>query len=272
MARNLCRGGHRVVGHDLNPAGLAAATRFGVIAAADAAEVVVRCGIVLTSVRSSEAWVELAQTALIPHAQPGQTFIDLGTTAAPQTRRIAARLAEKGAVLIDAPVSGGPAGAEAGTLRIFVGGLEEAVASIRPILEALGDPARVVYCGPTGAGQVVKGCNQLAMGLADAAYMEALSFGVAQGIPPGVVAQGVGGEEGWREHFAAVAQQVAAGRGDAWETKYPELPYFIEEANEKQLAMPLMRALHAFGIGIPKDTSDCMGRPTIAFWRSLLGE
>jgi len=271
MARNLCRANHEVVGYDLDAQRLAQAQTAGVRPAEGVGEVVADCPVVLTSLRSSEAWVELAETEFVPRARSGQVFIDMGTVAPPQTRRIAAALAAKGAALVDAPVSGGPAGAEGGTLRIFVGGDPAVVAQVRPILDVLGDTERVVYCGPSGSGQVVKGCNQLAMGLADAAYMEALSFGVAQGIDPQMIAQGVGGGEGWREHFAGIAEQVIAGRGDLCETKYPELPYYLEEANEKQLAMPLMRALYAYGVGFPKNIPDCMGRPTIALWQALLG-
>ncbi|MBM3475880.1 MAG: NAD(P)-dependent oxidoreductase [Armatimonadetes bacterium] len=270
MARNLCRAGYEVLGYDLDVGKLADAESAGVTAADDAGEVVARCEVVLTSLRSSETWVELAETELVPHARSGQVFIDMGTVAPPATRRIAASLAAKGAALVDAPVSGGPGGAASGTLRIFAGGDPEAVEQVRPILEVLGDPERVVYCGPSGSGQVVKGCNQLAMGLADAAYMEALSFGVAQGIDPLVIAQGVGGEEGWRSHFAALARHITAGHADECYVKYPELPYFIAETNDKRLLMPLMRALYAFSLGLANDNRDNMGRPTIAFWRALM--
>jgi 3-hydroxyisobutyrate dehydrogenase-like beta-hydroxyacid dehydrogenase len=270
MAANLCRACHEVIGYDLNAERLALAEAKGVKAAASASDVLAKCEVVLTSLRSSEAWVQLADAEFVPHARSGQVFVDMGTVAPPQTRRVATALAAKGAALIDAPVSGGPGGAESGTLRIFVGGDPEVVAQMRPILEVLGDPERVVYCGPSGSGQVVKGCNQLAMGLADAAYMEALSFGARQGIDPLVIAQGVGGDEGWRGHFAALAKQIAAGRADECYVKYPELPYFLEEANDKGLPMPLMKALYAFGLGSTKDNRDNMGRPTIALWRELM--
>lgn len=270
MARNLYRAGHRVVGYDIRADRLEECQAWGIIAAKNVGEVVARCNPVLTSVRSPEAWVRLAETELVPRAWAGQVFIDLGTTAPPQTRKIAALLAQKHAHLVDAPVSGGPAGAETGTLRIFVGGAVEIVERVREMLEVLGDPEHIVYCGPSGAGQVVKGCNQLAMGLADAAYMEALSFGVAQGIDPVTIARGIGGGEPWRAHFAEIAQRIAQGKADECYVKYPELPYFLEESDEKGLSMPLTRALYAFGLGLPKDNLDNMGRPTIAFWRALL--
>jgi 3-hydroxyisobutyrate dehydrogenase-like beta-hydroxyacid dehydrogenase len=271
MARNLCRACYRVVGYDPNAPRLAECEGAGLAPAQSVAEVVTRSEVVLTSLRSSEVWVEVAEGELVPNARPGQVFIDMGTVAPPQTRRIAAMFAAKGAALIDAPVSGGPGGAQAGTLRIFVGGDAEVVESVRPLLEILGDPERIVYCGPSGAGQVVKGCNQLAMGLADAAYMEALSFGVRQGIDPLAIAQGVGGGEPWREHFAGLARRIAAGKADECYVKHPELPYFLEEANDKGLPMPLMRALYAFSLGGTKSNLDNMGRPTVAFWRELMG-
>jgi 3-hydroxyisobutyrate dehydrogenase-like beta-hydroxyacid dehydrogenase len=270
MARKLCREGHNVVGCDLNADRLRECAQAGVVAAAGVTEVLAASDIILTSLRTSEAWVQLAEEELIPAARPGQVFVDLGTVAPPQTRRVAALLAERGASLVDAPVSGGPVGAESGTLRIFVGGDPGPVRRVWPLLEVLGDPERIVYCGPSGSGQVVKGCNQLAMGLADAAYMEALAFGVSQGIDPRVIAQGVGGRDGWRGHFAHLAEQIVGGHAAQCYVKYPELPYSLEEANEQDLPMPLTRALHAFGIGLSKDNRDNMGRPTIAFWRALM--
>jgi 3-hydroxyisobutyrate dehydrogenase-like beta-hydroxyacid dehydrogenase len=270
MARNLCRADYSVLGYDLDQVRVRECAETGVVEASGPVQIATECDIVLTSVRSSEAWVALMEEHLVPRARGGQTFVDLGTVAPPQTRRVGAALAGKGAALVDAPVSGGPGGAETGTLRIFVGGDAEVFERVRPILEVLGDSARIVHCGPCGAGQVVKGCNQVAMGVADAAYMEALSFGVAQGIDPQAIIQGVGGDEGWRGHFAALATRIAAGHEDGRETKYPELPYYLEESNEQGLEMPLMRALYRYGLGFPNDKLDCMGRPTIAFWPAVL--
>ncbi|MGQ9731423.1 MAG: NAD(P)-dependent oxidoreductase [Candidatus Zipacnadales bacterium] len=243
MAKNLLRAGYRLIVFDIDPERIAALVTVGAEAAQNVREVVQRTDIVLTSLRSSEVWVEVAEGELVDQSRTGQIFIDLGTVVPLETRRLAALFAERGAALVDAPVSGGPSGASTGKLRIFVGGDRQIVQRVWPILEVLGDPERIVYCGAIGAGQVVKGCNQLAMGLADAAYMEALAFGVREGIDPSIIGQAVGGgPEPWRRHFESIADRVAQGQGEALYVKFPELPYFLAEADAQGTPMPLTRA------------------------------
>ena len=270
MARRLLGAEHRLVAFDIDAERLAACVGAGAWAAESAVDAVQRSQVVLTSLRSSAVFVEVAEESLVPNARPGQVFIDLGTTEAPETRRLAAALAARGATLLDAPVSGGPGGSQSGTLRIFVGGDEAAYRRCRPILEVLGDPERIVYCGPSGCGQVVKGVNQLAMGLGDAAYLEAIAFGVRAGADPEAIRQGVGGDEGWRAHFAALAKRVLDGTAETCWVKFPELPYFLAEAREKGFEPPLTRALYEFCRAAERSYRDNMGRPTVSFWHELM--
>jgi len=225
---------------------------------------------VLASLRSSAVWVEVAEGALVPNAREGQVFIDLGTVAPPETRRLAQAFAERGGSLLDVPVSGGPGGSASGTLRMFAGGERAVYERCRPILEVLGDPERVVYMGPSGAGQAAKGVNQLAMGLADAAYLEALAFGVRAGIDPEALARAIGGDEGWRSHFAGLARRVAEGTAEQCWVKFPELLYFLAESADRGQPMPLTEALHAFLAAGDVSCRDNMGRPTVSFWREAM--
>ena len=222
MARNLLKAGYPLTAYDLRPEPLAASTAVGATAVESAAEVVRRSEVVMTSLPASAVFVQVAETELLPNARSGQAFIDLGTTEAAETRRLAAALAQKGAALIDAPVSGGGGGAKAGALRIFMGGDEPVAQRCRPILAVLGDPERVVYCGPSGSGQVVKGVNQLAMGLGAAAYLEAMAFGVRAGADPAAIAQAVGDSTGWRGYFATIAQRAIAGTAEGGFVKFWE--------------------------------------------------
>jgi len=270
MARQLLLAGYKVIGFDPNTERLTACVSAGATRAANVEEVVSSANTVLTSLRSSAVFVEVAEKHFLPNARRGQLFIDLGTTTAPETRRLAAALSAKGATLIDAPVSGGPQGAATGTLRIFVGGDAEAVKRCRPILEVLGEPKRVVYCGPTGTGQVVKGTNQLAMGLGVAAYMEAIAFAVRTGVNLEAIEQSVGGDDGWRAHFSGIAKQIMRGNGGTMVVKYPELPYFLEEAQAQGIEMPLTQALNAFLKDSKHDMLDNMNRPSRSFWRELI--
>ncbi|MFP4057808.1 MAG: NAD(P)-dependent oxidoreductase [Candidatus Brocadiia bacterium] len=271
MAATLLRAGYGVLGFDIDPSRLAACVERGAEAAGDSPDVVRRCETVLTSLRSSEVFAQVAEGELVPHARRGQVFIDLGTVAPPTARRVAAAFAARGATLLDAPVSGGPQGSAAGTLRIFVGGDRAAYDRCLPILHTLGDPQRVVYCGPSGTGQAVKGTNQLAMGLGDAAYLEAIAMGVRAGADPEAIRQGVGGEEGWRGHFARLAARVLEGTAESVWVKFPELPYFLAEAAARGFELPLTRALHAFLEGGDGSFRDNMGRPTASWWRELMG-
>jgi 3-hydroxyisobutyrate dehydrogenase-like beta-hydroxyacid dehydrogenase len=270
MARNLLSAGYPLIAFDISAERLDAIVAAGAERGETAPDVVRRSTVVLTSLRSSAIFVEVAEQHLVPNARPGQVFIDLGTTAPPETRRLAAAFAAKGATLLDVPVSGGPHGIETHTLRMFAGGDEGAFARCRPIIEAIGGPNHVVHCGPSGSGQIVKGVNQLAMGLGDAAYMEALAFGIRAGVDPKAIRQAVGGDDGFRRHFAAIADRVIEGKGEGLWVKFPELPYFLAEAREKGFPLPLTEALHAFLSAVEPRWRDNMLRPTVSFWHEVL--
>jgi len=269
MARNLLAAGYPLTAFDISGERLAAIVAAGAERAESAAEVARRCDIVLTSLRSSAIFVEVAQGELLPNARAGQAFIDLGTTAPPETRRLAAAFAARGATLLDVPVSGGPHGIETRTLRMFAGGDRAAFDRCRRLLEALGGPKHIVYCGPGGCGQIVKGVNQLAMGLGDAAYMEALAFGVRAGVDPEAIREAVGGDDGFRRHFAAIAGRVVEGKGESLWVKFPELPYFLAEAAEQGVPLPLAEALYTFLSAVEPRWRDNMARPTASFWHEL---
>ncbi|MGD2176036.1 MAG: NAD(P)-dependent oxidoreductase, partial [Candidatus Brocadiaceae bacterium] len=213
MARNLLAGGYEVTGYDIDEDALGAAVSAGARAAGSVAEVVEAGQVVMTSLPYSHTWVEVAEGELVPAARDGQVFIDLGTVAPPETRRLAGEFAATGAILLDVPVSGGSRGAREGTLRMFAGGDRSTYEQCRPILEVLGDPERIVYCGPSGSGQVVKGINQMAAGMTRAVMLECLALGEHGGADLAAARQGVGGDAGWRAVFRGVAEAVLEGNG-----------------------------------------------------------
>ena len=270
MARNLLAAGYALAAFDIDPERLAACVEAGAVGCGSSAAVVARSDVVLTSLRSSAIFVEVAEAQLVPNARAGQVFIDLGTTEPPETRRLARAFAAKEATLLDVPVSGGPGGSAGGTLRMFVGGERAVAERVWPLLEVLGAPERVVYCGPSGCGQVMKGVNQLAMGLADAAYMEAIAYGVRDGLDPRAIRQAVGGDDGWRGHFGGLARRVRDGEGERLVVKFPELPYYLREAREQGFEMPLTTALFEFCSEGDVIFFDNMRRPTASFWRELM--
>ena len=272
MAKNLHNAGYPLIGYDIDAAKCTALAATGATAGNDTPQVVENSDVVMTSLRSSDVFCSVAEQHLIPNAHDGHVFIDLGTTEVEKTREIAMALTEKGATLIDAPVSGGPNGSETGTLRIFVGGDAAVVEKCRPILEVLGEPKYVVYCGTSGSGQIVKGVNQLAMGLGDAAFMEAMAFGVCAGVDPTAIREAVGVGDGWRGQFDRIAKRIIDGEGKNLVVKYPELPYFLAAAEASGFEIPLTEALYEFCKRENYQMFDNMNRPSRSFWRTLTKE
>jgi 3-hydroxyisobutyrate dehydrogenase-like beta-hydroxyacid dehydrogenase len=117
--------------------------------------------------------------------QPGQSVLDMGTSDPDASRAHAARLAARTIRWVDAPVSGGPEGAAAGTLAIMAGGTAEDVARVRPVLDALG--SNVVHVGGAGTGDVAKLINQVIVGLTIEAVAEALALAERSGLDPSLV-------------------------------------------------------------------------------------
>lgn len=269
MAKNLHNAGYPLIGYDIDREKCEALTAAGASAGEDTTEVVKNSDVVMTSLRSSDVFCSVAEQHFIRNAREDQVFIDLGTTEVAKTRNLATALTEKGATLIDAPVSGGPHGSETGTLRIFVGGEASAVEKCRSILEVLGEPKYVVYCGPSGSGQIVKGVNQLAMGLGAAAYMEAMAFGVCAGVDPVAIRNVVGTGSGWRGEFDRIAKRIIDGTGKTLVVKYPELPYFLAAAKATGFEIPLTEALYEFCKEGSYEMLDNMNRSSRSFWHEL---
>jgi 3-hydroxyisobutyrate dehydrogenase len=171
MARNLLTAGHEVVGHDLDPARVEALG--GAEAGGGPAEVAV------ASLPSPDA-VDAVARGLVGSGVT--TFVDMSTGPPELARRLAAELGAAGIDVLDAPVSGGPAGAETGTLSIFVGGSETAFGRTRLLLGTLGSV--VVRVGGAGTGQVVKLCNNLIAGVTMVGIAEACAVAKRAGIDP----------------------------------------------------------------------------------------
>jgi 2-hydroxy-3-oxopropionate reductase len=123
--------------------------------------------------------------AVMAGAKPGVLVIDMSTIAAAAARRIGEQVAARGGSMLDAPVSGGDVGAKAGTLSIMVGGAPADFERAKPVFAAMGKT--VTYCGPAGAGQLVKACNQIMVALVLEAVSETLILAEKVGIGPEVL-------------------------------------------------------------------------------------
>lgn len=268
MALSLLAAGYTVHVFDLDQARVVAVTKAGAVAAPSNAYLVARSDIIATSLPSSHIWVQVAENDVLPYVRAGQIVLDFGTVAPPETRRLAQLFAGKGVDLLDVPVSGGPSGAQKKHLYIFAGGPRDVVERCRPLLEIVGGPKHLTYCGPTGAGQVVKGVNQLMMGLVDAAYLEAIAFGVNGGVDIETIVCAIGNEGRWRKDFNAIARRIADGQGDHVGVKFRELSYFLAEAEATGFPLPLTATLHAFCDQGPRIVVDD-NRDVPSFWHEL---
>lgn len=246
MARTLLRAGYRVVGFDIDAQRLESAAAAGLEAATSVADAVRRSEIIATSLPSSSSFVQVAEHDILPTVRAGQTVIDFGTVSPPETLRLAALFAERGVDLLDVPVSGGGRGAERAQLFMFAGGRRDAFDAVRPLLETIGGSDRLTYCGPPGSGQVVKGVNQLMMGIVNAAYLEVIAFGVNEGVDAGVIRRAIGDEGRWRVDFHATAKQIEAGDGLNVGVKFRELPYFLQAATKAGYDLPITAAVRAY--------------------------
>ena len=179
MAANLARAGHRVVGFDVAAAAREAAAAHGVDLAATAEDAVRAADVVITMLTDGRLVTQLYAT-LLPLAAKGTLFIDSSTIDVPSARAAHDAAVAAGIRSVDAPVSGGVAGAVAGTLTFMVGGEENAVAAAQPILALMG--RNVVPCGGPGAGQAAKLCNNMILGVSMIAVSEAFVLAEKLGL------------------------------------------------------------------------------------------
>ncbi len=265
FARRLVQAGWRLQVFDRVAQKQMALADLGAQPADGAAQMMQDCAVVFTSLPSSDVFEQVAQETLLPLARAGQIIVDLGTTRLGPTRQIAAALHEKGAALLDAPVSGDPRT----PLYIFAGGDAGAFARVKPLLQVLADPDHLTWGGESGCGQILKGVNQLSMGIVKAAWLEALSYATRQGLDPLLVKAAVGGPQGWRAELAETAQQIADGKAELHDLKFAELPYFLGAAEQAGIELPLTQALFEFCDPGPRDWRDNMNRPYVSFWYML---
>ena len=191
MAKNLIKAGHKLVVHNRSRGATDEVVAAGATAATSPADVARQAGIVITMLPDT-ADVELVLTGpngILSAVQRGAAIIDMSSISPGATKQFAALAAEKGATLLDAPVSGGEIGAINATLSIMVGGDESVFNRVRPILEGMGNPERIVYIGASGAGQICKICNQVAIGGALAGVSEAFALAKKAGVDASRVRQ-----------------------------------------------------------------------------------
>ena len=182
MMRNLVKAGHRIKAYDVAPTLVAAAKEAGAEPAAGAAAAARDVEIVVTMLPAGQhvRGVYLGEAGVIAAVAPSTLLIDCSTIDVATARAVSAAAKEKGLDMVDAPVSGGVAGAQAATLTFMVGGTEAAFARAEPILKAMGKA--IVHAGPAGNGQAAKICNNMMLGIQMVSVAEGFALAEKLGL------------------------------------------------------------------------------------------
>ena len=189
MAINLLNAGHQVKVFDLFPAAVDKLVALGATTAATAKDVAADAEIVVSMLPAGKHVKDLyiGTEGLIDVLSPGALVIDSSTIDAGSAQETAKALQASDIAFIDAPVSGGVAGAAAGTLSFMVGGSVDAFSKAKPLLEVMGK--NIFHAGDVGAGQVAKVCNNMLLSILMVGTSEALQLGMANGLDPKVLSE-----------------------------------------------------------------------------------
>ncbi|WP_071882505.1 2-hydroxy-3-oxopropionate reductase [Pelosinus fermentans] len=193
MSKNLLKAGYELIVVDRNQAAVDEVVAAGAKSAATAKAVAQQADIIITMLPNSPHVKEvvLGENGILEGVKKGTTFIDMSSIAPLVSRELAAKLAEKGVEMLDAPVSGGEPKAIDGTMSVMVGGKQEVFDTCYPIMKAMA--GSVVRTGEVGAGNVTKLANQVIVALNIAAVSEALVLASKAGVEPDLVYQAIRG-------------------------------------------------------------------------------
>ncbi len=245
MARNLLRAGHRLRAFDLDPARARMLADVGGATASSACDAARGAEVVITMLPASRHVEEavLGSGGVLEGLEPGATLVDMSTIDPATTRRVEAAVRERGARMLDAPVSGGAIGAERGTLTIMVGGDAEVLDQLRDVLAAMG--TNIVHCGPIGLGETVKLANQILGGTAMVAVAEAFAMGIRMGADPRVL-----------------LNVISQSTGNCWMLRQAPVPGLTEEAAvNRDFAPGFMVDLMHKDLGLALQAADEHGLP-----------
>jgi 3-hydroxyisobutyrate dehydrogenase len=191
MALNLRKAGHEVTGHDVSESARTRTEADGLVVSASLEGAVANAQIVMSMLPASEhvesLYLSESGAGLLANLSPGTLVIDSSTIAAASARKVAEAALRARIPFLDAPVSGGVRGAQAGTLTFMVGGERSTFERAEPLLGLMGK--NIFHAGAAGAGQATKICNNMLLGILMIGTAEALSLGVANGLDPKVLSQ-----------------------------------------------------------------------------------
>ncbi|MDP6787613.1 MAG: NAD(P)-dependent oxidoreductase [Rhodospirillales bacterium] len=244
MCLNLNKAGARLIVHNRSRPVVDEMTAKGMTAAATSSAVAAAAKTVIVMVSDTPAAEAVigGTDGILGAVGPDSLVIDMGTTAVSATRRLAAAVIGAGGQFVDAPVSGGTVGAEAGTLTIMAGGSKEAVGRAAPLLKVLG--ASLTHVGGVGDGQVAKAANQVIVGLVIGAVAEALALARRAGADPAKVRQALKGGFADSRILELHGQRMVSGDfrpGGKATTQRKDLAQALDLARELGFDMPATR-------------------------------
>ena len=257
MAKNLVKAGYEVTVFDVRPEPIAELVAAGAKAGSSPKDVAARSEVIITMLPNSPHVKEavLGQGGVIEGVQPGSIVVDMSSIAPAASQEVAAKLAQKGIPMLDAPVSGGEPKAVDATLAIMVGGAEDVFNEMKPILAKLG--ASVTHVGAVGSGNVTKLANQMIVALNIAAVSEALVLATKAGVSPERVFDAIKGGLAGSTVMNAKVPMILAGNfkpGFRIELHIKDLMNAMDTAHELNVPIPLsgqvlemMQALKADG-------------------------
>ncbi len=241
MCRHLIEAGHTVLVYDINPSHMARMVSLGAQTAESPKAVAQACNIVFSSLpgpREIEQ-VALGANGIIAAARPGLIFVDLSTNSPTVAKRVCAALAAQGITMLDAPVSGGVAGAEGGSLAVMVGGDTQAFETCKPLLQHIG--AHIFHVGEIGSGSVAKLVNNMLAFVNAVTAYEGMLLGVKAGVEPQILHDIVQASSGANSAMRAFPQKIFAGDfapGFMIDLAHKDLRLALELGDE--LSVPLM--------------------------------
>jgi len=241
MALNLRRAGHALWVHGRRPVTMDVLTEAGAQPCGSAAEVAANAEIIFIMVSDTPdvEHVVMGENGLLLRLKPGQVVVDMSTISPAATRRIAQQLETRGVEMLDAPVSGGEAGAVNATLSIMVGGKEKTFQRVKPLFEAMGK--NIVHVGDHGAGQVAKACNQIVVSMTIEGVSEALTFARRNGVDAAKVREALMGGSAGSRILEVHGQRILDNDFK---------PGFKVKLHQKDLRIVIEDA-HKLGIGLP---------------------
>jgi 3-hydroxyisobutyrate dehydrogenase len=247
MARNLIKAGYSLTVYSRKQEAVAALIADGAQGASSSCEVAERSDVVITIVTDTPdvQQVVLGSGGALSGLRPGAIIIDMSTISPTATRELAATCSAKGIHFLDAPVSGGEGGAIAGTLSIMVGGEADTFNACLPIFQAMGK--NIIHVGPSGSGQLVKLCNQIAVAVTNMAMSEALIFAAKAGVNLEKMHQAISGGAAGSWQLTNLGPRIFQrdfAPGFMVKLQQKDLRLVLQEADHLQLALPATGLVH----------------------------